>query len=194
MRPHQSLRRWSAPASAAAARCRTITKTETSWGLALSLHLVPTLHDKRLDGSAVEPDDEDEGHAGRNRCTDYSAEEIHVADEATWRALVGEQPLAASARRRQMARMLRAKLLHPDAAAQGEALHGLWELSVRHEHHADVLSEGAPPRFGEGSAGLDASATVRSRRVHKGASLGGFQVPVARQSWSAVAVQASCPR
>jgi hypothetical protein len=85
-----------------------------------------------------------DGKEHYNPDQDFSADNIHIADDATWRAATAGQPLASSARRRQLARMMNAKLCHADPEVQVEGLHGLWELCIQHNHHIDVLTEGVP--------------------------------------------------
>ncbi|CAG9462609.1 unnamed protein product [Pedinophyceae sp. YPF-701] len=69
---------------------------------------------------------------------DFSVEQITVSDNAAWRNIIMDQPWSPSETRHRVALLMEAKILSSSEELQLEGLHGMWELLVNKDHHADI--------------------------------------------------------
>ena len=68
----------------------------------------------------------------------FRNEYVDVPDDKMWRAIIHDQPWTPSERRKRMCVLLESKIRTQDPAIQFEGLHGLWELVVNKDFHADL--------------------------------------------------------
>lgn len=86
-------------------------------------------------------DDRVEASSETSPVLNFATKESALEGKEEWMQLIKNTPFSASFRRETIVEFLKAKCKTEDGQLLGEAMHGLWELSVNRRHHQEIDDE-----------------------------------------------------